>query len=272
MNTAAKVTFGVGALVTIIGVVGFILGSSSFAEIKPIYENTTSGSVEVEDSDNDGHLGFSFYVDGARYVDENDDGQWDHCEGVNIEIIDPPQSTTGDPSFYFEIVDYGVFFYDECEAHPENVNYNTPGKLKIGRACAGCYEGSFSFTSSVSVQVWDDEEAIGGIFRGIGGICLGGGGICCGLFILILDIIFAFTLEDSKSFSNTKLIFDEEGRVISSINAGEYDTVNENLSKSEEIENSVNSDALDNMDADNSPSEENGVDNVNWYEAPDEES
>ena len=46
----------------------------------------------------------------------------------------------------------------------------------------------------------------------------------------------------------------------------------ENLSKSEEIENSVNSDALDNMDADNSPSEENGVDNVNWYEAPDEES
>ena len=87
-----------------------------------------------------------------------------------------------------------------------------------------------------------------------------------------MGIIFAFTLEDNKSNSTTKLIFDEEGRVISSINAGEYDAVNENLSISDEIESSVNSDTLDNMEADNSPSQENGVDNVNWYEAPDEES
>ena len=61
----------------------------------------------MEDTENDGHLGFSFYVDGDRYVDSNEDGQWDHCEGVVIEIR-IPDSTKSD--FYFEIVDYGFLF------------------------------------------------------------------------------------------------------------------------------------------------------------------
>ena len=267
MNTLAKVTLAIGAVVTVIGVVGFVLGSSSFAGIKPIIENASSGGVYVEDSDNNGHLGFSFYVDGDRYVDENENGQWDHCEGVNIEIYEAPQSSTGDSGFYFEIVDYGVLFFDECEAHPDNVNYNTPGKLKIGRACAGCYEGSFAFTSNTPVQVWDDEAALGGIFRGIGAICLGGGGICCGLFILILGIVFVFALEDEDN--NTKLIIDGEGRVISSVNSGEYVAVTEDDSPSNQIENSVASNGVD--EEEKSP-EEDSVDNANWYEASDDES
>ena len=237
MNSAAKVTLAIGGIVTFIGIIGFILGSSSFADIKPIHENSRTGSVFVEDTENDGHLGFSFYVDGDRYVDSNEDGQWDHCEGVVIEIQDPPDST-GDPDFYFEIVDYGFLFYDECEAHPENVRYDSPGKLKIGRACAGCYEGTFIFTSNTPVQVWDDEAAIEGIFQGIGAICLGGGGVCCGILILVLGIIFALTLEDNKGINDTKLIFDQEGRVIStgeSITSGDYVAVSDNNISSDEI-------------------------------------
>ena len=52
MNSAAKVTLGVGSVVTFIGIIGFILGSSSFADIKPVHENSRTGSVIVEDPDN----------------------------------------------------------------------------------------------------------------------------------------------------------------------------------------------------------------------------
>lgn len=264
MNTLAKVTLAIGAVVTVIGVIGFVLGSSSFAGIKPVIENASYGGVNVEDSDNAGHWGFSFYVDGDRYVDENENGQWDHCEGVNIEILRPPETAWGnDPSFYFEVVDG----FSGCEASPFNVYYDVPGKLKIGRACAGCYEGSFAFTSNTPVQVWDDEAALGGIFRGIGAICLGGGGICCGLLILILGIVFVFALEDEDN--NTKLIIDGEGRVISSVNSGEYVAVTEDDSPSNQIENSVASNGVD--EEEKSP-EEDSVDNANWYEASDDES
>ena len=221
MHVAGKIFLGLGAVLLVIGLVmsGSGIGSvrdagDSLEDLGDFaIENTNSGTVNVTDEDGKGDLGFTFWIKG-EYLDEDEDGKWDHCAATNITILSHPEISDEEffgedarelnGSFYYEVRDE----YDGCDAVEENKDLDRAdpeGLIKVGRACFGCYAGPMEFESNTEVWVTNDDYLIGklveGFFEGAGGIMgiMGGIGIICGgACFLLLGGVLAIVLKDPK--------------------------------------------------------------------------
>lgn len=207
MHTGSKVVIGIGLVLCLIGAVFIVWGGTSgSANLEQAgefaVEDATSGSIELIDEDGQGELGVTFWVKG-EYVDDDDDGYWDHCNATgSITVISHPEVNSWDDaqeyngSFYFEVIkDRG------CEADEENKELirSADGFIKVGRACLGCYSGTFEFESENPVWVSYDDVALAALFEGLGevagGFLMGASFCCCGGVFLIVGIILAFTMK-----------------------------------------------------------------------------
>lgn len=174
-------------------------------------EDSTSGTLNVDDNDGKGDFGFTFWIKG-EYLDEDGDGEWDHCATTNITILSHPgisddefwgeEAEELNGSFYYEITDW----FDGCEADEENTDFDRAdpeGLIKVGRACLACYAGPMEFESNTEVWVTNDDAlieelvgAVGGFAGGLMGV-LGGIGIFgCGICSLILGGVLALALKE----------------------------------------------------------------------------
>ena len=221
MHVAGKVFLGLGVLFLVLGIV---MSGSAIGSVKDAgdalenlgdfaIENTNSGTVNVTDEDGKGDFGFTFWIKG-EYLDEDEDGRWDHCAATNITILSHPEISDDEffgedarelnGSFYFEVGDG----YDGCDAVEENKDLereDPEGLIKVGRACFGCYAGPMEFESNTEVWVTNDDYLIGklveGFSQGAGGIMgiMGGIGIICGgACFLLLGGILAIVLKDPQ--------------------------------------------------------------------------
>lgn len=216
MHIATKIFLILGTGVTLLGALFFALGINQANDIEEsasqfALEEVMSGTIEVEDSDNIGDLGFTFWVKGT-YEDLDENGYWDICNNTEITITSIPEilwqdendsRTNGD--FYNEVVhDYSGEDNSDCLSQDGNKNWDKKdlGLVKIGRGCLGCTNGNFSFTSNQSVWVTYDDKIIGDIIGDIFGTFAGfaGGTIvcCCGGLFLIIGGIMALTLKDNR--------------------------------------------------------------------------
>ena len=219
MHVAGKVFLGLGAVLIILGLVLAGGGRNtlddagdSFEDLGDfVIEDSASGTLNVDDKDGGGDLGFTFWVKG-EYLDEDGDGRWDHCATTNITILSHPEVNDdwGDEarelngSFYYEIRDW----FDGCEADEENTDYDRKdpeGLIKVGRACLACYAGPMEFESNTEVWVTYDDEiieeivgAVGGFAGGLMGLLAGAGLFGCGICSLILGGVLALVLKDPK--------------------------------------------------------------------------
>ena len=81
MHTAAKVILILGTAFTLLGIGGFVLGIGGAEDIAEsldsyVIEDQTSGTIEIDDSDDLGEIGLTFWVKGV-YEDLNENGEWD---------------------------------------------------------------------------------------------------------------------------------------------------------------------------------------------------
>jgi len=219
MHTAGKIFLGLGVLMLIGGGIMAGMGGNALEDgveglddlANFAIEDSASGTLNVDDKDGEGDLGFTFWIKGD-YLDEDGDGRWDHCATTDITILSHPEVSDdwGDEarelngSFYYEIRDW----FDGCEADEENTDYDRAdpeGLIKVGRACLACYAGPMEFESNTEVWVTYDDEIIeelfsaggelaGGLMGLLGGIGLFGCGICS----LILGGVLALVLKDPK--------------------------------------------------------------------------
>ena len=215
MHTAAKVVLILGVVFTIVGIGALAIGFSALSEMDDHWNSfelsdATNGTIEIDDSNKSGEWGLTFWVKG-KYLDEDNNGYWDVCNETSVTVIENPEVNTSwesaerlDGKFYNEV---NWFEYDNqsnCDAVEENKDHSREDKglVKIGRACWGCYSGTFEFESNKSVWVtYDDkiEENIEGEARGLlVGFGGGGLGICCGIIFLFIGIILIFALDDNK--------------------------------------------------------------------------
>ena len=214
MHTAAKVMLVIGVVFTIVGIGALAIGFSALSEADDSWNTfeisgATSGTIEIDDSNKSGEWGLTFWVKG-EYLDEDNNGFWDVCNETSVTVIENPEVNPSwdsaerlDGKFYNE----GNWFRhneSNCDAVGENKENSREDKglVKIGRACWGCYSGTFEFESNKRVWVtYDDkineeiEEEATAIFIVFGG---GGSGICCGITFLIIGIIMAFVMDDNK--------------------------------------------------------------------------
>ena len=161
-------------------------------------DGMTSATLEIEDSDGQGDLGWGIYVEGSA-VDFNSNGIYDHCENIIVnathagswmsdpwtgyQSVNAPDETR--QVFYLEISHEGSGCSTIDGAWPESRQHDGRGLIKIGRACHGCMAGTTTITAQNpdggEVVMWiqneEKKEVLGmlipgAIFMGIGGFTL----------------------------------------------------------------------------------------------------
>ena len=197
MHIVAKVTIGAGVLVLLAGIAMLVLAGSSISDTGNwVAEETTGATLKIVDEDGEGDIGFAFYVKG-EYTDDDGDGVWDHCRGVEITVTQNPgvnldwdEGEGGE--FYFQASDDNGKSCDVEEGKDEN----RPGFVKLGIACLACYEGDFEFESNQPVWVVYVDEALGSFFASLGAGVGGGSCLCCGVVIMAFGLLLALVVKD----------------------------------------------------------------------------
>jgi hypothetical protein len=199
MHIVAKGTIGAGVLVLLAGIAMLVLAGSAFDDAASSWdaEESTGATLYVLDEDRRGDIGFAFFVKG-EYTDDDGDGVWDHCSGVEITVTQKPDVNTEwsdeDGDFFFQASeDKGK----SCDVE-EGKDTNRPGFVKLGMACVGCYAGDFEFETDQPVWVVYVDEALGSFFASLGAGIGGGSCLCCGILFLIVGLIMSLTMKDSK--------------------------------------------------------------------------
>jgi len=215
MHVVAKITIGAGVLVLLAGIAMLVLAGSSFDDAASSWdaEESTGATLYVLDEDRKGDIGFAFYVKG-EYTDDDGDGAWDHCRGVEITVTQNPgvildwdEGEGGE--FYFQASDDNGKSCDVEEGKDEN----RPGFVKLGIACLACYEGDFEFESNQPVWVVYVDEALGDFFASLGAGVGGGSCLCCGIVIMAFGLILALVVKDDDQPATT-ITYGEDGKVI----------------------------------------------------------
>ena len=149
-------------------------------------EGMTSATLEIEDRDGQGDLGWGIYIEGSL-VDYNSNGIYDHCENIIVNATHSG-SWMSDPWTGYQKVnppdESRQVFEDYC-GHTDPVeqrHHEGRNLIKIGQACHCCMAGTTPITAQNpnggEVVMWiqneEKKEVLGmlipgAIFMGIGG-------------------------------------------------------------------------------------------------------
>ncbi len=193
MQTAAKVTLGIGGLMLVIGILLTALGARGISSVE-------SFSVE-EETVWSGSSGAYVHTDSSEWgllIFVSDDVR---CDEFDLEV-------SGGDAWYK---------HDWCTDDgklPSGHADDPEGWLHMGTV-SGLEDGaSYEFTSRWEVSAVPErvvveifEDAIGGAIGAMGG----GSCACCGIFILLIGLVMALTMKDEVP---TTYQVDAEGRVI----------------------------------------------------------
>ena len=220
MHIVAKGTIGAGVLTLLAGIAMLVLAGSSISDTGNwVAEETTGATLKIVDEDGEGDIGFAFFVKG-EYTDDDGDGVWDHCSGVEITVKQKPavadwydergeKTTEEEGDFYFQASeDKGK----SCEVN-EGKEERRVGFVKLGMACFGCYEGDFEFEANQPVWVVNVDEVLGDIFGAIFAGMGAGSCLCCGIVIMAFGLILALVVKDDDQPATT-ITYGEDGKVI----------------------------------------------------------
>ena len=150
-------------------------------------EAMTSASLEIEDRDEQGDLGWGIYIEGSL-VDFNLNGIFDHCENIIVNATHSG-SWMSDPWTGYQKVNppdesRQVFEDVGCGSSDPVDQRHHDGRnlIKIGQACHGCMAGTTTITiqnqNGDALNMWiqneENKETLGmlipgAIFMGIGG-------------------------------------------------------------------------------------------------------
>ena len=158
-------------------------------------DGMTSATLDIEDGDGQGDLGWGIYVEGSA-VDFNSNGIFDHCENIIVNAthsgswmsdpwsgyqkVNAPDETR--QVFYLETAHEGSGCNSNDWSGVESRHHDGRDLIKIGRACHGCMAGTTTITAQNTdggeVVMWiqneEKKEVLGmlipgAIFMGIGG-------------------------------------------------------------------------------------------------------
>ena len=126
-------------------------------------DGMTSATLEIEDRDGQGDLGWGIYVEGSA-VDFNSNGIFDHCENIIVnathsgswmsdpwtgyQSVNAPDETR--QVFYLETAHEESGCNSNAGVWPEMRHHDGRDLVKIGRACHGCMAGTTTITAQNS--------------------------------------------------------------------------------------------------------------------------
>jgi len=197
VHVSAKLTFGIGAVVLVVGIGLIVVGGNSADDIR---------ELSVEDDS-------AWSGDSGTYVHEIDDdvllvfvSEEVRCDEFSLEIVRTDGASSG--------VKYVRDKCTEDGSMPEGHEDDPPGWYHLG-AIKNLEVGvSYEVSTSDPFSAVSEElivEIIEGVFGAIFGFGAGSSCICCGVLILIVGLVLALLMKDE---SPTTFQIDEQGRVI----------------------------------------------------------
>jgi hypothetical protein len=169
-------------------------------------DGRTSATLDIEDGDGQGDLGWAIYVEGSA-VDFNANGIFDHCENIIVNAthsgswmsdpwsgyqkVNPPDETR--QVFYLETAHEGSGCNSNDGVWPESRHHDGRDLVKIGRACHGCMAGTTTITAQNTdggeVVMWiqneEKKEVLGMLIPGAILMGIGGFTFIVSLFVLL---------------------------------------------------------------------------------------
>ena len=199
MHVAAKLTLGVGVGLLVLGI---LLGGLGVRGVG----SATDWSVEEEAvwSGNSGVHDHTDAQDGVLYIFVSDEVRCDEFT-LNVSVIE------GDSD---EKVWYTAGWCTEDGRLPVGYEDDPDGWLHMGEVRGLESGGSYEFVSEDNLVAVPEgvireiiESVVGGFFGALGG----GSCACCGLLIMLLGLILAFTMNEEVP---TSYKVDAEGRIV----------------------------------------------------------
>ena len=199
MHIAAKLTLGVGVGLLVLGI---LLGGLGVRGVG----SATDWSVEEEAvwSGNSGVHNHTDARDGVLYIFVSDEVRCDEFT-LNVSVIE------GDSD---QKVGYTADWCTEDGKLPMGYADDPDGWLHMGDVRGLESGGSYEFVSEdnlIAVPEGVILDLIGGFVGGIFGALGGGSCACCGLLIMLLGLILAFTMKEEVP---TSYKVDAEGKII----------------------------------------------------------
>ena len=199
MHIAAKLTLGVGVGLLVLGILLGGLGARGVG-------SATDWSVEEEAvwSGNSGVHNHTDARDGVLYIFVSDEVRCDEFT-LNVSVIE------GDSD---QKVGYTADWCTEDGKLPVGYEDDPDGWLHMGAVRGLESGGSYEFVSEdnlIAVPEGVILDLIGGLVGGIFGALGGGSCACCGLLIMLLGLILAFTMREEVP---TSYKVDAEGKII----------------------------------------------------------
>ena len=199
MHVAAKVTLGIGVGMLVLGILLGGLGARGFgsaADWSVEEEAVWSGSSGVHEHTDS--------QDGVLLIFVSDEIRCDEFT-LNVSVIE------GDSD---EKVWYTAGWCTEDGRLPVGYEDDPDGWLHMGEVRGLESGGSYEFVSEDNLVAVPEgvireiiESVVGGFFGALGG----GSCACCGLLIMLLGLILAFTMNEEVP---TSYKVDEEGRIV----------------------------------------------------------
>ena len=199
MHVAAKVTLGIGVGMLVLGILLGGLGARGVG-------SATDWSVEEEAvwSGSSGVHEHTDAQDGVLLIFVSDEVRCDEFT-LNVSVIE------GDSD---EKVWYTAGWCTEDGRLPVGYEDDPDGWLHMGEVRGLESGGSYEFVSEDNLVAVPEgvireiiESVVGGFFGALGG----GSCACCGLLIMLLGLILAFTMNEEVP---TSYKVDEEGRIV----------------------------------------------------------
>ena len=199
MHVAAKVTLGIGVGMLVLGILLGGLGARGVG-------SATDWSVEEEAvwSGSSGVHDHTDARDGVLYIFVSDEVRCDEFT-LNVSVIE------GDSD---EKVWYTAGWCTEDGRLPVGYEDDPDGWLHMGEVRGLESGGSYEFVSEDNLVAVPEgvireiiESVVGGFFGALGG----GSCACCGLLIMLLGLILAFTMKEEVP---TSYKVDAEGRIV----------------------------------------------------------
>ena len=199
MHTAAKLTLGVGVGMLLIGILLAGLGARAAGSVEDF-------SVE-EDEVWNGSSGQYVHQDSSEYgllIFVRDEVRCDEFE-VNVSVV----SSDTDEKVWYES-DYCINEGRLPSGHADDPE----GWLHMGTVRGLEMGATYEFTSREEIFAVEESqvaELIEGVIGGIFGALSGGSCACCGIMILLLGLILAFTMKEEVP---TSYKVDAEGKIV----------------------------------------------------------
>ena len=215
MNKVAMIVIGVGALITLIGIIlvtGIEERTEETLEEGYLYEGA-DGEMEITGKSNPENQGTGYYVHIKGTYEGGGEGGYNEKRGNNTWDLKEEDCNLVKNFTLTHNEDDAQVFIPRCNyIEDDGASAQDDDWIVVGTLCTqqtagernrtgdGCPDGTYTWdTGGVEVMVFDLDKLFEGIFGAIITALSSFGACCCGGVVVIIGIILAFTMEDSQS-------------------------------------------------------------------------